>query len=140
MDGGNPIRRIRRRLLSGLLITTVLGFAAKIYQGPGQAWLNYYGAGVFYEIFWILTAFFAWPNRGKIPEIAVGVFSATSLLEFLQLWHPWLLEQIRATFLGRTLIGTTFSWWDFPHYVLGCGIGGLWLRWTCSSFEERTTE
>lgn len=23
---------------------------------------------------------------------------------------------------------STFSWWDFPHYVLGCILGWLWLR------------
>lgn len=33
-----------------------------------------------------------------------------------------------ASTLGRTLIGTTFSLWDFPHYVLGCVLGWLWLR------------
>jgi hypothetical protein len=47
---------------------------------------------------------------------------------FLQLWHPPLLEQIRATLIGKLLLGTTFVWWDFPHYILGCIFGWLWLR------------
>jgi hypothetical protein len=38
------------------------------------------------------------------------------------------LERFRATFLGATLIGVTFAWWDFPHYTLGSLVGRLWLR------------
>jgi hypothetical protein len=30
---------------------------------------------------------------------------------------------LRGTFLGAALLGTTFDWWDFPHYVIGCAIG-----------------
>lgn len=35
---------------------------------------------------------------------------------------------IRNTWLGRTLIGTSFVWWDFPYYLLGCLLGWLYLR------------
>jgi hypothetical protein len=121
-------RAIRRRVLLSLLVVTPTGFALKLYAGPGRAWVNNYAAGVAYEIFWCLALFFIWPRRSSTTRIALGVFLATSLLEVLQLWHPWVLEQVRATFLGRALIGTTFSWWDFPHYALGCGLGWLWMR------------
>jgi hypothetical protein len=53
----------------------------------------------------------------------VAVFAVTCALEVLQLWHPAPLEAVRGTFLGRTLLGTTFVWWDFPHYALGCALG-----------------
>jgi hypothetical protein len=46
----------------------------------------------------------------------------------LQLWHPPFLTAIRATFIGKLLLGTTFAWWDFPHYLLGCVLGWLWLQ------------
>ena len=52
----------------------------------------------------------------------------TCALEVLQLWHPWFLEKVRSTFLGKALIGTTFVWWDFPHYFLGSLIGWVWLK------------
>jgi hypothetical protein len=61
-------------------------------------------------------------------QIPLWVFSITCVLEFMQLWHPPVLQQFRATFLGRMLIGTTFSWWDFPHYAVGCLLGWFWLR------------
>ncbi|GFE69657.1 DUF2809 domain-containing protein [Chroococcus sp. FPU101] len=60
--------------------------------------------------------------------IPIGVFIVTSLLEFLQLWHFFLLQLLRSYTLGRLLLGTTFSEWDFLYYALGCLIGWWWLR------------
>jgi hypothetical protein len=120
-------RLVRKRILVSLLVITPLGFLFKLYAGPVQGWFNNYAAGVLYEIFWCLVLLFFWPHRKFTAKIAMGVLVVTSLLEVLQLWHPWMLEQIRSTFLGRTLLGTTFSWWDFPHYVLGCALGGFWM-------------
>ena len=131
----SPSRWGRTRLwtLLSLLAVTPLGFALKLYTGPGRAWANNYAAGVLYEIFWCLLLFLIRPRRPILSpskdagRIALVVLIATCILEFLQLWHPAPLEAIRATFLGRTLLGTTFSWWDFPHYLLGCGLGWLWM-------------
>ena len=50
------------------------------------------------------------------------------LLEVLQLWHPPFLEALRGHFLGRTVLGTTFSWSDFPHYVAGAVLGLMLAR------------
>ncbi|MEE9212976.1 MAG: DUF2809 domain-containing protein, partial [Phycisphaeraceae bacterium] len=55
----------------------------------------------------------------------------TCALEFAQLWHPPWLQMIRSTFLGRAVLGTTFSWWDLPIYPVGCALGWLWLRGLC---------
>ena len=111
-----------------LLIIIVMGFLFKFYTGPAHEWFNNYGAAIFYEIFWCLFVFLLLPSRKAARQIPLWVFGVTCGLEFLQLWHPPMLEQFRSTFLGRMLIGTTFSWWDFPHYVLGCILGWLCLR------------
>jgi len=118
--------RIRTAL--SLLIVTPAGFAFKLHSGPGAWWFNNYGAGVLYEVFWILAAFLVFPSKGSANSISVVVFVITSLLEFLQLWHPPFLQEFRSYFLGSALIGTTFVWWDFPHYVLGCVMGWGWVR------------
>ena len=118
----------RIRIILSLLIITPAGFLFKFYSGIFAHWINNYLAGVLYEIFWCLVLFFFYSDKKHIIRIAIGVFSVTSFLEILQLWHPYILEQIRSTFMGRTLIGTTFSWWDFPHYVVGCVIGWYWMR------------
>ncbi|MDY6953176.1 MAG: DUF2809 domain-containing protein [Thermodesulfobacteriota bacterium] len=117
---------VRRHTLLALLIVTPMGLLFKFYSGPGQAWFNDHGAGLLYEIFWILVVFFFLPERKWTTNIAVSVFTVTCVLEVLQLWHPPFLEKVRSYFLGRALIGTTFSWWDFPHYGMGSCLG-----WAC---------
>ncbi|MFC2170440.1 DUF2809 domain-containing protein [Calditrichota bacterium] len=106
-----------------LLIVIALGFGSKYYSGPGRYWFNDYGAGVMYVAFFIIFFSFFFSSRKFLNRITLIVFLTTCLLEFLQLWHPHFLEIIRHTFLGGALLGTTFVWWDFPHYVLGALIG-----------------
>ncbi len=117
----------RRSLLAGLALVTPLGFASKLYRGPGHAWPNDYGGGVLYEVFWVLLVCALWP-RARPARVALGVLVVTCTLEALQLWHPPWLQAVRRTFTGATLLGTTFVWWDFPHYALGCLVGWLWTR------------
>lgn len=122
-----------------LLIVTPLGFLSKLYTGPAQNWFNNYAGDILYEIFWCLFFFLLIPHRKAIRQIPIWVFFVTCMLEFLQLWHPPFLQQIRANFLGRTLLGTTFVWWDFPHYAIGCIIGWLWLQqiWRLPETKEK---
>ena len=80
-------------------------------------------------VFWILLAALARPRSS--PRIVAGaVLVVTSLLEGLQRSSTPLLDAIRATFLGRALIGSTFSWWDFPHYLAGALIGAALAAWS----------
>jgi hypothetical protein len=119
---------IRKRIIFSLLIVTPLGFLFKFYSGPAQWWFNNYGAGLLYIIFWIMVVSFFVTDRRLINRIPILVLVVTCALEVLQLWHPWFLEKVRSTFLGKALIGTTFVWWDFPHYFLGSLIGWVWLK------------
>ncbi len=118
----------RKWIFAALFIVTPAGFLCKWYSGPAHKWFNDYGADVMYEIFWCMVIFLFCPRKKATTKIAAGVFVLTSLLEILQLWHPRILQQIRATFLGQTILGTTFIWWDFPHYFLGCIIAWIWMR------------
>lgn len=121
------LRTHRLTALVSLLVITPVGFASKFYSGPGAWWFNNYAGGVIYEIFWCLVVLLLRP-RASIALIAIWVFAITCSLEFLQLWHPHFLTIVRATFIGRTLIGTSFSWWDFPHYFVGCCAGWFWMK------------
>jgi hypothetical protein len=114
-------------LILSLCAITPLGFWFKFYTGPCRWWFNDYGAGVLYEVFWCLAAFFIWPKRKNAAKISLSVLAITCALETLQLWHPPFLQHIRSTFVGKGLIGTTFVWWDFPHYILGSLFGWLWI-------------
>jgi hypothetical protein len=114
----------RRRLLIGLLLLVPLGVGTKFYVGPGAGWVQAHAGGVLYVVFWTLVVLGGWPALSA-STAAVGVFLATSLLEGLQLWRPAPLEAVRSTFVGHAVLGSTFSWWDFPHYVAGALLGGL---------------
>lgn len=129
---------MRARPLTVLCLCVVvpLGFALKLYRAAGPAgaplqhYLNNSLAGVAYEVFWCMVAFLVWPRRRAIVPICVTVFLVTTALEFLQLWHPPAshpLTMARSTFLGKALLGTTFSWLDIPHYAFGCLLGAFCL-------------
>ena len=122
----DPLRRWMPALIS-LAVVIPAGFYGKFYRGPGAHWVNDSLGGVFYEIMWCLLFGLCLP-RWKAARIAAVVLAATCFLEFLQLWHPPLLEWLRGYFLGRTILGTFFDWWDFPYYFAGSALGWLWLR------------
>ncbi len=115
-------------MLALLLVLLPAGLWSKACRGPGHLWFNDYGGGVLYEIFWCVAAYGIWPYRKNIIRIVSTVFLISCIIELTQLWHGWpWLEAIRKTFTGRLLLGTTFAWWDFPHYALGCGLSWLFL-------------
>jgi hypothetical protein len=111
-----------------LLIIVPVGFYSKSYTGPAANWVNNSLSGVFYEIFWCVFLLLSLDNT-RPWIIATFVLMITCVLEFLQLWHPPFLEFLRSTFIGRAVLGTSFTWSDFPYYFLGCGAGWLWMRW-----------
>jgi hypothetical protein len=110
-----------------LAVVIPAGFCGKFYKGPGAHWVNDSLGGVAYDIMWCLVLGLCLP-RWKAPRIAAVVLTATCVLEFMQLWHPPWLEWMRGYFLGRTILGSTFDWWDFPYYFAGSALGWLWLR------------
>ena len=112
---------------ASIVVIVPAGFYAKFYRGPASHWVNDSLAGAFYVIFWCLVVFLLVP-RWKPHRIAAGVLAATCILEFLQLWHPPFLEWLRGYFLGRTILGTTFDWMDFPYYFAGAAAGCYWLE------------
>ena len=99
-----------------------LGVASKFYTGPAHSWVGAHAGGVLYVAFWILLVLLALPKL-RFGVVAATVLGLTCILEWLQLWQPPALMAIRSTFVGHALLGSTFSWWDFPYYVLGSMLG-----------------
>ena len=121
------MKKFRIVTLLSILIIATLGFASKFYTGPAAKWFNNSLGGLLYEIFWCLAISFIL-IKTKPWKIALSVFIITCILEFLQLWHPVFLEMIRSTFIGRTIIGTTFVPSDFVYYALGSFAGWMLLK------------
>lgn len=118
----------KQQIISIVLLVLIIpiGFYSKLYSGIVSDWVNNKLGGVFYEIFWCLLFYIIF-TKSKPVYIAVGVFAVTSLLEFVQLINSSFLEIIRSNFIGQTIIGNSFTWSDFPYYVIGSLLGYLIL-------------
>lgn len=108
----------RKWTITFIIILVPLGIYTKFYHGLASSWVNDSLGGILYIIFWSLVLFLFCPNLSPV-KITVLIFLITCAIEFLQLWHPEFLEIIRNNFFGQALLGTSFSWLDLFHYLLG---------------------
>ncbi len=116
----------RLALLLSVLVIVPAGYVVRF--SPLQPdWIPDVLGSLAYEIFWVLLVLLVNPKLSP-RGAAVGVFLATCGIEFLQLWHPPLLEMLRQTLPGRLVLGNTFLWWDFPPYAIGSSLGWLWAK------------
>lgn len=117
----------RKWTILSILIITPIGFSTKLYSGPISAWVNNSLGGILYVLFWALLFFLILPKISTL-RIACTVFIATCMIEVLQLWHPLFLEAVRHNFIGRTILGNSFSLSDLFHYGIGLIISILWIK------------
>ncbi len=122
----NETRRVILTLLA-LAIITPLGFFTKFYSGPAANWVSNSFGGVLYEVFWCLILFLIF-RKLSLLQISMIVFVVTCFLEFSQLWKPHFLQVLREHFIVRTLIGSSFTWFDFPYYMVGSLIGYILMK------------
>jgi Protein of unknown function (DUF2809) len=109
-----------------LAVLVALGLGSKAYDGWGHGWINDSSGDVLYEMFWIWLVG-SWQVRWRVDRIAIATFLITSLIEFSQIipFPPaW-----QAQLWWRLLLGTSFTWLDFPHYAAGCLLGAISLSW-----------
>ena len=112
------LNRKRLILLISLVPFCIIGIFVKLYMGRySLVWPDKI-AGTFYVIFWSFFIALIFPDKPRLKLVLV-VFIITCLLEFTQLYSFAVLDAIRSTFVGRAMIGTSFSWSDFPWYLIG---------------------
>lgn len=119
---------VKQRLytLLSLAVIVPLGLLANAHREI-PVWVNNSSAGLLYVVFWCLFFYLLFP-KARVWKIIIWVFLVTCLLELLQLWHPPFLVPVRETFMGKTLLGTSFSFLDMVYYVQGCLIAWLWIK------------
>ncbi|MDX2231757.1 MAG: DUF2809 domain-containing protein [Leptolyngbyaceae cyanobacterium bins.349] len=120
----SPILNCRLALLFSIVLIMPLGYRIRF---AGNAWWNDFFGSVAYEIFWVLLVLLIWP-RLSVAKVAIAVALVTCLIEFLQLWQDPTYLALRATFVGRLVLGNSFVWSDFPSYFVGSLAGWLWGR------------
>jgi hypothetical protein len=103
----------RRRLVTlGLIAATVaLGLASRRLL---PAWV---GDALYAVMVYWLVVFL----RPALASLKAGLltWALCAGVEVSQLWHPAWLDAVRATLLGRLVLGTTFVWSDLAYYALG---------------------
>ena len=114
-------QKLRLYLLLILLVLIPAGIYTKFYHGPGQIWVYNYAGDIFYAMFWYFLLLFSEP---LLPPLKTGLVTLIfcTTIELSQLVTSPLLEKIRSTFIGRTLIGAQFVTADIFYYFVGCGL------------------
>lgn len=136
---------ILRRWVALILCAVMVGlcFLYAALRADLPTWWAQHGGGVPYVMFFIAFFCTLFPDPRYLLPIVVVVALGTCGLEFMQLWQPDWLTQIRATKFGAALLGTTFVWNDMPPYFIG-GLAGYAMmaaawRFSCPIASRKTT-
>ncbi len=120
----------RNRPIYGVAIALVIG-AGLLWRSnwlPLSSSVAKYGG----DALWALMVFLGFGIlfcRASTARIAWGAIGFAWCIEFLQLYHaPW-IDSIRATQLGRLVLGSSFNAPDLMAYVVGIAVGACveWL-------------
>jgi len=109
----------------GVLGIVLLLILYDFYRESLPYFLEYWAGGALYVLFWIFLVYSISPRNFNPIAICILTTLTTCIIEFTQLWHPLWLEEIRSYKIGYAILGTTFSWTDFPPYFLGGVLGYL---------------
>jgi hypothetical protein len=131
-------RRYQFGLLLGAMICAPLGYGIRFATGITPEWLNNAAGNVAYESFWIWLILGIWPQLRPLA-VAITVCLLTCGLEVLQLSQEPLLVAARSTTIGRLILGSGFTWEDFPTYFLGSAIGGYFAIALRRRYSARIT-
>ncbi len=121
-------KNYRIALLVGIVLIIPLGYSVRFATGLGLPLLQDIAGSLAYQVLLMLLVAFFYP-RASLVKVAIWVCVASCAGELLQLWQPPLLQTIRATWLGRIVLGNTFTVSDFPPYAMGSFLGWLGLKW-----------
>jgi glycopeptide antibiotics resistance protein len=117
----------RLALLIGMVSIIPFGYCVRFSTQLHAPLLQDIVGSVAYQILLMMVVAFISPRLSLVKN-AIGVFIVSSAIEFQQLCQLPFLVAVRATWVGRVILGNTFLWSDFPPYALGCLLGWIILR------------
>jgi Protein of unknown function (DUF2809) len=121
-------KNYRIALFIGIVLIIPLGYSVRFATGLGMPLFQDIMGSLAYQILLMFLVAFFFP-RVSLVKVAVWVCVASCAGELLQLWQPPPLQTIRATWIGRIVLGNTFTVSDFPPYAVGSFLGWLGLTW-----------
>lgn len=114
--------------LFSLIILIPIGIFTKYYSGPGFSVINNRLGGFFYVTFGIILLGSIFVKKISVFTISLLVLILTIIVEITQLFSHPLLDYIRSFWIGKMVLGNSFSWLDIPWYILGAIVGYYWLK------------
>ena len=119
---GAAIVSARRDYSVAFIVVVALGLASSKYPGLFPAFLGKYPG----DALWALMVFC---GLGFLsPDLPTLRLAAYALLisyvdEVTQIYQaPW-INDIRRTYVGHLILGSTFSWFDMAAYTVGVAFG-----------------
>ena len=119
----------RNRALYALLALAVVAAGLFWRSGliPLPQWLSNNGGDALWALMVFVGFGFLLPRASTLVLALLALTFAWGV-EFSQLYHaPW-IDAVRATILGKLVLGTTFNWPDLPAYAVGIALGA-WVEW-----------
>jgi hypothetical protein len=124
----NPI--LKRRLWSLLLLIAVIlaGYYLRYYHGPQQDWVHRLSGSLLIVCFWVFLLFLFLPSL-RAMSLAVTVCCFACAVELSLLIPQPLVTYVRGAFIGRSVVGPPFAWYDLAAYLAGGLTAFVGLRW-----------
>lgn len=117
-----PSLSVRRYYAGAFIAVVVLGLASRHYPDSFPSFLSKYPG----DALWALMVFcgLGFINPGlSTTRLAVYTLLISYADEFTQLYQaPW-INEIRGTYVGHLILGSTFSWFDMLAYTAGVAFG-----------------
>jgi hypothetical protein len=89
---------------------------------PLSGFFSKYGGDALWALMVFLCFGFAF-CRSSTLRIALGALCFAWAIEFLQLYHAHWIDTVRATRVGRLVLGDTFNGPDLIAYTVGIAVG-----------------
>lgn len=110
------------RLVASALVTVAAGLGSRKLGAHLPRFVAEYAGDALYATLIVFLAALVRPRASSWALFAVG-FGFSALVEVSQLSNAAPLAALRATTLGRLVLGTTFVASDFPCYAVGAALG-----------------
>ena len=124
----NPLLKRRLWAAAFLAATILAGYYLRYYHGPVQTWVHRLSGGLLIICFWAFLLFLFLPGlRAKSLAMTITAFACGVELSLL-IPLP-LVTYIRGAFIGRSVVGPPFAWYDLAAYLAGGLIACAGLRW-----------
>ncbi len=122
-----PTRHPTRTTYAVATIAVVLiGLASRKFPWMFPALLEKYPGDALWALMVMLILAFIWPRRSA-AWLAIAALGIAFAVEFGQLYQPAWLTALRHTTLGHLALGSTFNPMDLVAYVVGVGVGFVFV-------------